>query len=73
MFILTPFIVLIERRRLSRAIVAWLTAFSLLFSSFGMTPLQAAPVGHKQHGKVARDLDDEVNRGGSPRAKWARK
>jgi len=61
MTLLTPFIILIERRRLPRAIVAAVTSVAMLLSGFGPTVAHAAPAGGQSQGKVARDLDDEAH------------
>ena len=72
MNLLTPFIVLIERRRLPRAIVATVTAIAVLLSNFGLGSAYAAPNGTQKKSKVARDLDAEMVQTGAPKAKWAR-
>ena len=63
------FIVLIESRRLPRAVVATVTAVSMLLSGFGLTAAHAAPGGAN---KVAQDLEDGVRQPGVPKVKWAR-
>ena len=72
MNLLTPFIVLIESRRVHRATVATLTSLALLFTGPGLTTANAQSVGGHKHSKVARDLDDEVTQKGAPKARWAR-
>ena len=84
MSFVSRFIVLIESRRLPRAVVATVTAISLLLSGFGFTAAHAAPGngngngngsanGHSKRGdKVARDLRQEATRFGPPQAAWAR-
>ena len=72
MSFVSRFIVLIESRRLPRAVVATVTAISLLLSGFGLTAAHAAPGGKHKRDKVALDLGDEVVRAGAPKAKWAR-
>ena len=72
MNLLIPFIILIERRRLPRAIVAAVTSVAMLFSGFGSTVAHAAPAGGQSQDKIARDLDDEVAQTGAPKARWAR-
>ena len=72
MSFVSRFIVLIESRRLPRAVVAAVTAVSMLLSGFGLTAAHAGPGGGKKASKVAHDLDDEVRRPGVAKAKWAR-
>jgi hypothetical protein len=72
MSLLSAFIVLIERRRLPKAVVATFTAISMLLPGFGLTAAHGAPAGRQPHQKVARDLDDEVARADAHQAKWAR-
>ena len=72
MNLLTPFIVLIERRRLQRATVATLTSLALLLAGPGVTTAHAQSAGGHRHGKVARDLDDEIAQTGAAKAKWSR-
>ena len=70
---LSFFIVLIERRRLPRALVATLSSLALLLAGPVVTGASAQPFeGQHKHGKLARDLDDEVARSGTPKVKWAR-
>ncbi len=68
MSFVSRFVVLIESRRLHKAVVATVTAVSLLLSGFGLTAAHAAPGGQK----IAQDLNNEVGRVGAPQARWAR-
>src|SRR4051794_40126530 len=72
--LLTSFIVLIERRRLPRRLLAALTAFAV--AAAGLTPLtvharQAAP-GYDRAHKVAHDLNGELDDAAAPRHRWSR-
>ena len=69
---ISRFIVLIERRRLGRAIVATATSIALLLSGLALPAAQAQSLGGHKAGKVARDLDDEARQPGAPKARWAR-
>ena len=68
MNLLTPFIVLIERRW--RAVLA--AVLALCLAGLGLQPVQARPFGGDRHPKVARDLGDEMSEHRKPRARWAR-
>ena len=72
MSLLTPFIVLIERRRWRNALAVVL---AMLVAAMGLQPVHARPFGgdrhHKDH-KVSRDLDDEMVETRKPKARWAR-
>ncbi len=70
--LLTPFIVLIERRRLGRRLLAALTALAVLATGPIPASAQARQPGYDRVHKVARDLDEEATRIGMPKAKWAR-
>ena len=52
MNLLSPFVVLIERRRMARAAVAAITAISMLLPGLGLSVARAAPGAHGDH--VAR-------------------
>ena len=70
MNLLTPFIVLIERRPLKRLfgrLIAVATAFALV----GAPPAFAAP-GNGQAKKIARDLQAALDAVTTPNVKWAR-
>src|SRR5215471_5067445 len=70
--LLTPFIVLIERRRLRLVLSAALTA--TVVALVGLHARQAAAESGPPdvHRKMARDLRDEVNASRTTRARWAR-
>ena len=71
MSLLSRFVVLIERRRLPRAVVAAVTALSVLLSGFALTGAHAAPGNRKDH-KLARDLQSSIDAGSTPKKRWAR-
>ena len=72
---LTRFIVLIERRRLARRLLAAITALAIGASGFAPTLVHArkGPVGgfDRTH-KVARDLGDELEEHTMPKRRWSR-
>ena len=73
MSFVSRFIVLIESRRLPRAVVATVTAISVLLSGFGLTAAHAAPVnGNGHEHKVSRDLRSALDASQTPKARWAR-
>ena len=79
MSFVSRFIVLIESRRLPRAVVATVTAISVLLSGFGLTAAHAAPVDGNGNGnsnshehKVSRDLRSALDASQTPKARWAR-
>jgi serine protease AprX len=73
MTLLSAFVVLIERRRLPRAIVATVTAVSMLLSGFGISAAYAAPGDGRGHGhKVARDLQSAIDAGQTKKSRWSR-
>ena len=69
---ISKFIVLIERRRLGRRLMAALTALSMIATGFAPVSVHAAAKGHDKGLKLARDLDDEAANVGAPKAKWSR-
>ena len=74
--LLTPFIVLIERRRLARRLLAAITALAVAASGFAPTLAHArkngADSGFDRVHKVARDLGDELDETAMPKRKWSR-
>ena len=73
--LLTSFIVLIERRRLPRRLLAALTAMAVAAAGFAPTMAHArkATAGFDRVHKVARDLDDELDEAAHSQRRWARK
>ncbi len=69
MRLVTPFIVLIERRRLRSALAM---SLALLIAGIGLKTAHAQPGAGERHSKVARDLDAEIGETRQPKAKWAR-
>ena len=76
MNILTPFIILIESRRLRRVRAVAIAAMALLAASSGVGPAHAQPPsplrGIKPFHKVALDFADETASWRKPTARWAR-
>ena len=62
MNLLTPFTVLLERRRLLRAAVSLLTSVAMILPGVGLpiaqAQAQARPPAMERQGKLASDLDD---------------
>jgi serine protease AprX len=75
--LLTPYIVLIERRRLARRLLAAIAAIAVAASGFAPTLAHArknaVERGFDRVHKVARDLGDELDERASPKRKWSRK
>src|SRR5262245_44888481 len=72
--LLTSFIVLIERRRLPRRLLAALTAFAVAAAGFAPLTVHArkAMPGYDRAHKVAQDLDNELDDAAAPRHRWSR-
>ena len=69
MNLLTPFIALIERRRLRNAVAV---SIAILVASLGLKPVHARPFAGHSHTRVANDLRDELSEIRAPKARWAR-
>ena len=72
MNLLSPFIVLIERRRARRMAVSLLAWVSLAIGALGFQPAHAQSMAADGRGKMARDLHDELGRSGKTMPKWVR-
>src|SRR5512134_3616254 len=75
--LLTPFIVLIERRRLARRLLAAMTALAVAATGLAPTLAHARKPGGLVGGfdrvhKVARDLGDELEETAMPKRSWSR-
>lgn len=70
-----PFIILIERRRLARRLVALGTALAMALAGFAPAAAHARwPGGHfDRANKVAADLHSELDETQAPKRRWARK
>ena len=64
-------VVLIESRRLPKAVVATITATSLLLSGFGFNTAHAAAGSRHEH-KLSKDLQSSIDAGSTPKSRWAR-
>src|SRR5688572_13696531 len=75
--LLTSFIVLIERRRLARRLLAAISAVAIAASGFAPTLAHARKSaferGFDRVHKVARDLGDELDERAMPKHNWSRK
>src|SRR5882672_1875691 len=71
--LLTPFIVLIERRRLARRLLAALTAFAVAAAGFTPLAAHARKSGYDRAHKVAHDLGSELEETAMPTHRWSRK